>query len=86
MREELSLRPNGLALSCAASIDWESGRAESSFQNRPDLARRLRRQLQRRVGRQPQVILGPPQVRLLRRCPLNVAVLLKTNQCCFGIV
>ena len=34
------LRPNGLALSCAAPIDRESHRAASSFQNCFDLARR----------------------------------------------
>ncbi len=31
---------NGLPLSCAAAIDRERDRVESSFQNRPDLARR----------------------------------------------
>jgi len=31
---------NGLALSCAASIDWEDDRADSICQNRDDLARR----------------------------------------------
>ena len=42
--------PNGLPLSCAALIDQESGRDETSCQNRTDLARRVRRQLQRLVG------------------------------------
>ena len=37
--------PNGLALSCAALLDRESTWVESSLQNRPDLARRLLRQL-----------------------------------------
>ena len=32
--------PNALPLSCAAPLDRESRRAEASFQNRPDLARR----------------------------------------------
>ena len=36
----LELRPNVLALSCAAPIDRESIRTDSNFQNRPDLARR----------------------------------------------
>ena len=49
---EMVKSPNGLALSCAASIDWEDGRTDSSFQNGDDLAPAQRRQLQRRVGRQ----------------------------------
>ena len=37
MRWALIAPPNGLALSCAAPIDRDDSRAESSFQNRRDL-------------------------------------------------
>jgi hypothetical protein len=42
--------PNGLALSCAARIDQEGGRAASSLQKSNDLGAAQRRQLERRVG------------------------------------
>jgi hypothetical protein len=44
--------PNGLPLSCAALLDREGSRADSSFQNRPDLGAAQRRRLHALVGSQ----------------------------------
>jgi hypothetical protein len=53
MQEWYAVRPpNGLALSCAAPLDREDGRADSSYHNGDDLRAAQRRQIQRRVGRQ----------------------------------
>jgi hypothetical protein len=51
LADHIPLPPNGLPLSCAAPIERERSRAETTSQNGYDLARRLRRQLQRRVRR-----------------------------------
>jgi hypothetical protein len=46
----IGLLPNGLALSCAATLDRELVRAVSGFQNRSILLAAQRRPLERRVG------------------------------------
>jgi hypothetical protein len=51
--------PNALALSCAAPIERESGRAETTSQKSPDLVDAKRRQLQRLVGPPAAVIRAP---------------------------
>jgi hypothetical protein len=50
--------PNALALSCAAPIDREGSRVETSSQNRSDLVDAKRRQLQRLVGRHGVCLYG----------------------------
>jgi hypothetical protein len=71
------MRPNGLALSCAAPIDRDDSRAESYFKNARDLGAAKRRQLQRRVGppRCMALFLYPSKARNRRvaafRCACN---------------
>jgi hypothetical protein len=51
------MRPNALALSCAAILDRECSRTVSTLQNGPDLEAAKRRQLERHVGRLPDFIV-----------------------------
>jgi len=62
-----TMRPNALPLSCAAILDRESVRADSSFQNGRDLRAAQRRQLQRHVRRQVLLVLMGDQVHFLSR-------------------
>jgi len=64
-------RPNGLGISGGAPIDREGFRAESRFQNGPDLVAAKRRRLHARVG--------PPSVRpytssVAKRRPFDYAI------------